>query len=42
MKLDYSSIVASLIFTLTLCFQTVNAQGAKKIPAKEASLIAPI
>lgn len=40
MKFNFLSIIASFIFIPALCFQTAEAQTAKKIPAKENSLIA--
>lgn len=40
MKFNFLTIIAGLVFTLTLSFQTAEAQAAKKISTKEASLIA--
>jgi len=40
MKINFLKIIAGLVFTLTLSLQAIEAQTAKKIPTKEASLIA--
>lgn len=39
MKFKFLTVIAGLIFMLTLAFQTAAAQTGKKIPAKESSLI---
>lgn len=39
MESNFITIIANLIFTLALCFQTTAAQTARKIPVKESSLI---
>ena len=40
MKFNFLTIIAGLVFMLTLGFQTIEAQTAKKISTKESSLIA--
>jgi hypothetical protein len=39
MKFKFLAIIASFVFLLTMTFETAQAQSAKKIPTKEASLI---
>jgi hypothetical protein len=40
MNFDYLAGIAGFVLLLTLTFQTAEAQAAKKLPTKEASLIA--
>lgn len=40
MKFNFWAVIASVVFSLALTIQTVEAQSAKKIPTKAASLIA--
>jgi hypothetical protein len=42
MKFNFLTIIAGLIFTSALGFQTIKAQTAKKIPTREASLVAQL
>lgn len=39
MKFNFLAVIASLVFLLTMTFETAQAQSAKKIPTKEALLI---
>lgn len=36
MKFNFLAVFADLVFSLTLIFQTAEAQTAKKFPAKDA------